>query len=717
MQPNTSIECKEYLKLIKKDLDQRKLAFFIGAGVSIATNPQQYPSWATITETLKKGLGECSETDPLKIAQLYAIKFGNLKLKETVKSFFPAKDIPTDIQGSILDLKPHYIISTNWDCLFENFLEEKISYIYDVVACDNELTESKNNCKIIKMHGDFSHNNYVLTEEDYLNYSKNFPLIENYIKSIISTHTVVMMGYSFSDIDLKQIINWFQNHSSVQPPIYMLVKQEDEYKKTYLKRYGITTISIGNEENYLRHFLNELTQLNDYTQNPIHFVYNKIIKYEEYHVVLQKQIHESLGHCDIFYNSKKKGVIHFWDFDSFDDEENTIQKIYKQFYTNLKKNDETTKKIFDILSKANIVGITTSKNEKGNYIYESIDNSCENNESPLINFNYSPKMSKGSTYDFIERTSCLIELGKDFEAYETNKQLIAHCEKTNNYIYLFIDFFNHNLLVRHLRLLSQRTRELIKQEKTYPLEELYIALPPNIQRNCREIYEFLNLQTLHEIYFNISKKIKEKERKVETIGNGDMELSSEYGKYQTELRNLIDFVLNNGICIENYSLYREICQKYVRISILQQYQEQTITLGKIELYACIKYFKSDDLHHLFEEFRKTKQVLKLEETLLNWLVDVALENCVNYFIHDDNSIIYTHFDHYIANILCLLAQNVLSEQQLNNTWNILKKLVEEGNNTLTIFKAINIFITIQWNLHKKSFDGKQVIKLLESLLK
>ena len=83
------MECnKEYLRLIKEVLEQRRLAFFIGAGVSRATN-KKYPSWTTVTETLRKGLGGCDETDPLKIAQLYALKFGNLKLKETVKSLFP----------------------------------------------------------------------------------------------------------------------------------------------------------------------------------------------------------------------------------------------------------------------------------------------------------------------------------------------------------------------------------------------------------------------------------------------------------------------------------------------------------------------------------------------------------------------------------------------------------------------------------------------------
>ena len=710
---------KEYLRLIKEALEQRRLAFFVGAGVSRATN-KNYPSWAKVTEALRKGLDGCDETDPLKIAQLYSLKFGNLKLKETVKSLFPTKDIPSDIQQVILDLKPHYVISTNWDCLFENFINEKISYIYDVIACDSELVQSKNDSKIIKMHGDFSHNNYVLTEDDYLNYSKNFPLIENYVKSIISTHTIVMLGYSFSDIDLKQLVNWVQNHSSVQPPIYMLVNQKNEHLEIYLRKFGITTITQENKlkEDYLKNFLNELVNLTDFSDSPVDFVYNKIKKYEDYQVVLQRDICESLDHCRILYNSQKDGVLLFSNSESINEEDNIIRGIYKQFLNNLDTSDETTRKIFGILLKANITGIITSKNEKGRYQYESFADLCEYGESPMLNFDFTPKKSKNLAQDLIKKTFCLSELNKAYDAFETNRQLISYCERTRNYAYLFVGFFNHNQLLNHLRHLSKDTRELVKQEKKHPLEDLYISFPKDIQRDHREIYLFLTLETLHELHFEITKDIKEKEQRIEAIERYDTDLSSGDRKYQSTLKNLINFVLKNGIYIENYPLYREICQKYIKISFLQQHDEQAITLDKTELYACIKHFNSSELQHLFKDIWKPskRKTFKLGRLLLNWLIDEALKNCADYFIHEDRSIVYTHFDHYIENILFLLAQNELSKDQLDKIWSILSNLVNEAQNTLAIFKAINTFVAIQWNLYKKSFNEKQIIALLENLL-
>ena len=47
---------------------------------------------------------------------------------------------------------------------------------------------------ILKLHGDIEHQNIVFKEEDYLNYSENFKLIETLLKSIFSMNTVVFIG-------------------------------------------------------------------------------------------------------------------------------------------------------------------------------------------------------------------------------------------------------------------------------------------------------------------------------------------------------------------------------------------------------------------------------------------------------------------------------------------------------------------------------------------
>ena len=106
------------------------------------------------------------------------------------------------LHKSLISLNPHYIITTNWDKLIDDAILHSIN-IFDIIVNDRELTKSVNSSKYIKMHGDFDHDNFVYTESDYLHYSENFPLIENFLKSIFSTHVTVLLGYSFNDIDLK----------------------------------------------------------------------------------------------------------------------------------------------------------------------------------------------------------------------------------------------------------------------------------------------------------------------------------------------------------------------------------------------------------------------------------------------------------------------------------------------------------------------------------
>ena len=72
---------------------------------------------------------------------------------------------------------------------------------------------------------DFKHNNFVLKEEDYLNYSDNFKLIETLVKSIFSTNTVVFIGYSLNDYNIKLILNWTKTllKDSFREPIFLYV--------------------------------------------------------------------------------------------------------------------------------------------------------------------------------------------------------------------------------------------------------------------------------------------------------------------------------------------------------------------------------------------------------------------------------------------------------------------------------------------------------------
>lgn len=142
---------QEYIDVLAEELDREKLVIFIGAGVSIGSN---LPSW---NELIKK-------------------------------------------------LDPKYIITTNYDILIEEKLNEV--YSYDVIIKEEDLAYSQSNKMIIKMHGDLKNKNIVLKKSDYDNYEKERPLITTFVKSLFTTNTVLFIGYSLNDLNVKGIMNW-----------------------------------------------------------------------------------------------------------------------------------------------------------------------------------------------------------------------------------------------------------------------------------------------------------------------------------------------------------------------------------------------------------------------------------------------------------------------------------------------------------------------------
>lgn len=202
---------KESREIICKASKNNKLIVFVGAGVSVNSG---YPSWLNLISEFAMGLGidlnSSSVDDYLKIPQYYYNLRKSKEYYDVILNKFNINAIPNKIHELILELEPAHIITTNYDNLIEDTARKK-GLFYDVVAKDSDLPYSINNKMIIKMHGDLDNKNIVLKEDDYLLYFKNFQLIQNYIKSLLSTHIVLFIGYSISDINVKYIFQWVKD--------------------------------------------------------------------------------------------------------------------------------------------------------------------------------------------------------------------------------------------------------------------------------------------------------------------------------------------------------------------------------------------------------------------------------------------------------------------------------------------------------------------------
>lgn len=264
-------ELLDIINIIRDKADNGKLVVFVGAGVSM--NVKGMPSWHSLVKAMadvihyskcddcKHRDDGCEETcrlreeysndEFLKIPQYVYNQDPNLYnqiLEDQIKEV--SEDAP--LSKAIFNINPTHIITTNYDTLLESSTSE-LREQYQVIVRNKDLLDSTKNKYIIKMHGDLHDiSTIVLKEQDYLNYSQNRVLIELFIKSLLTDHVVLFLGYSLNDYNIKQIISWLnfmrsQNNALEGVKVGYIVFDEesiDERQQTYFENNSIGIINI-----------------------------------------------------------------------------------------------------------------------------------------------------------------------------------------------------------------------------------------------------------------------------------------------------------------------------------------------------------------------------------------------------------------------------------------------------------------------------------------
>lgn len=278
------------IKKIQEAQQKGKLIVFVGAGVSQNSN---LPSWNDLVNQLAQDLGiekkivpeelEKTLTDEqieilkkqkihyntdecLKIPQYYFNEFGEEEYNNKLHNIFSSNLEPNPIDYLIVELDPKHIITTNYDNLLEMTAENIAKTPYSKVSCDKELAVALNNNLIIKMHGELD--KIVLKERDYDTYSNNFKLIETFVKGLIATNTILFVGFSAEDANVRKLFQWIHDilGNSCQPA-YLLntdeyknsnkSKEEKRVKFEYLKEMGIFSLYYDEIQDDIKQFVSD----------------------------------------------------------------------------------------------------------------------------------------------------------------------------------------------------------------------------------------------------------------------------------------------------------------------------------------------------------------------------------------------------------------------------------------------------------------------------
>jgi len=395
------------IQVLKRAIAERKLVVFAGAGLSIDSG---VPSWENLINELRAEINiPESETDFLRIAQMYYNERQQKEFIDKIREALKHKKLRyNEIHEAVFELNPEHIITTNFDDLFEQVIKAK-AYPFSVIKKDSEFPYGRNTKLLVKVHGDLDEANLVIKEDDYLEYSNNHPLIESFIKGVFANKVVLFIGYSFSDINLKIILQSVRNilgHNFQNA--YMLTTEDDFHpaKRQYLKQKGINVINYDDAgklydmnaieqylfigRNALHHefakrnttlspkgakllyLIKFITKYIDFAESiikddPLTQMYKSLNRFNEVRVLPptflsnlfpfnnnKRYIHNYHDHT---LGSNNKAITNFF-FEDFDNETNTLKDSYfKTYDISSNRKTELEKNLREILQKLNFSSI------------------------------------------------------------------------------------------------------------------------------------------------------------------------------------------------------------------------------------------------------------------------------------------------------------------------------------------------------------------------
>ena len=716
------------IRFLAEELEKGKLVVFVGAGVSKNSG---LPEWEELIKDYAdyRGIKEFTSKQFLTIPEEVFERYGSLKYYEIAEKRFLGKYVPNSIHRILKKMKLTYIITTNYDTLIEDEIKN-----LQIVSKDEDLPYTNSNRMLIKMHGDFENKNIVLKKSDYDNYEKNFQLISTLVKGLFTTNTVLFIGYSYSDTNVQQIMNWIKEILKEKTRKAFLVEFTNEDNKEEENGEQINKISLkllnDNNDEVLYESKKERFN-NNYEKTLTKFLSNI---YNEKEKVKQEKIFEIYINLNYLteHNWKKlnkyseiridedwKRILYtrleFKDIEKY--EEILFKSRIKKILQRINRNEK------EILIPFSEKGITPKRKEQKNILEEKIE--VEEKCLKII-CDYDYKNFQNLVEEYKENNNInkyVIVYGYLFfkkinKAKETIKSMIEEKENVNskneklvwdNFILSIIEFME----ITHAEENLNKTFESIEES----LEDKYFEYFKYETELFNEIFKYSTLEALNKEMNKLFDKVRKGKSTSYVMGTPP--------SYKAIIlsRDLFYFYSLNGIFGNSFSDYSEFMKKYIEI-LLMSYTNKNIEVKNqmfknrnlIEEFEYFDFFMMlelsySDLKKLFNEYEIKD--LKCEKEIFDKLI-VLLKNILDWIIENDNE--FMEKIDTLESILLIISKLNLIEIQFEKLVDIIlndknSNVFFENNYALDVADNFIVIIYKNFkNLNKEFFD-----KILEKI--
>lgn len=249
-----------YSELISKYHENpEQFVFFVGAGLS----QPLFPAWGTLlTKFLDSAIenGLTHNYDELKgyitngenyldVAEACIETIGETRYRDIMEEVFDKNFTLSDVPQSysaLINLSPKTIITTNYDRLPE--VAGKGVYRVGTRKNVGETLRSVAAGKhvVFKIHGDITdQSTIVLKSSDYQKIMYGSSETKNLLNSLLSTKTIIFIGFSLSDPHIDSILqNIKVNSGNIPISHYALMSEQSKFKiSAFESKYGLKVIS------------------------------------------------------------------------------------------------------------------------------------------------------------------------------------------------------------------------------------------------------------------------------------------------------------------------------------------------------------------------------------------------------------------------------------------------------------------------------------------
>ena len=586
--------------LIQSAANRNRLVIFVGAGTSI---PSGMPSWKEAIDKIRKHLGNSmNDEDFLKVPQYYYNEYGKNNYVDLMRRIFKyGKHLyPRNVHRKILQFHAKYIITTNYDDLLEQTLNDE-NLVFDVISHDKDLAYGTADIKLIKMHGDFEHDNFVLKEDDYLHYSQSFRLLETYIKALIAGNVVLFLGYSFSDPDLKQIFAWVKEVIGEDKPQSYIVEVREEYsaaKTNYFKNFGVKILYASEKfndfksnemENNLEHMIDFLqSDLNADCEKKLDTLYRNLAPFMCLSYVYGNYIVEAFAKCGIRLDVDSQTMSNYIlkeNVDEYNEVDDLLNEICLVVNDNGKITDSKKQnkllKILEVLGKSRFQKFSVAivgQDDRHKEIEFEVPNSCDLELQKICDaiLNYdvsalrqlkkekSPHLDDSRPQGYFRQAFIEYLLSDYVAAYENLKKATVSYYRNEIQDGYFLSIFNRKLLsdiVSRYSFGNSESEKIKNDVDRLDYDQVLQTLQKSDRSRNKHLNDLYNFQVFYKCFPEIYKKalkVKEDADTTFLIYSG----SPRFERLRCQVKDLWLYITGNSLLVDRYEECADVFKVY-----------------------------------------------------------------------------------------------------------------------------------------------------------